>query len=300
MPTNLGPIVSGDWLQANLRQPGVVVLDASWYLAHLGRDPRREYLGAHVPGALFYDLDAISDPGSLLPHMFGTPERFAEKMGELGVGDDDLVVTYDGSGANLSAARAWWTFKVFGHDRVAVLDGGFITWQHEGRPVESGPVLRSPARFTPRYRPGLVRSLDEVRAILGSGSEQVVDARSAGRYSGREPEPRPGLRSGHMPGSRNLPYPELVGLDGRLLDRERLTARLRAAGIDLDRPIVTSCGSGVTACALLLVLDHLGHSGHALYDGSWSEWGGPIDTPVVEGAGSRKEGARSGSEEPAV
>ena len=250
-----------------------MVLDASWYLPSAGRDAAREHRSGHIPGALFYDLDRLSDPDTPLPHMLGSAERFGAAMGELGVGDDDMVVAYDGSGANLSAARAWWTMKVFGHDRAAVLDGGFGAWQREGRPVESGVATRRPAQFTARYRPELVRSIDQVQRALASGTEQVLDARSAGRFHGREPEPRPGLRSGHMEGSHNLPYSELVGPDGRLLDRETLTDRLRNSGVDLSRPVITSCGSGVSACALLLALEQIGHQEHAVYDGSWAEWG---------------------------
>jgi thiosulfate/3-mercaptopyruvate sulfurtransferase len=273
MTSNLGSVVSTGWLADHLGEPGLVVLDASWYLPSAGRDPVQEYRSAHIPGALFYDLDRVSDPDTSLPHMLGPAERFGAAMSGLGVGDDDLVVVYDGSGANLSAARAWWTFKVFGHDGVVVLDGGIGAWQREGRPMESGVVSRPPARFTARYRPELVRSIDQVQAALSTGAEQVVDARSAGRFYGREPEPRPGLRFGHMEGSHNLPYPELVGPDGLLLSREILTDRLRSAGVDLTRPVITSCGSGVSACALLLALEQVGHQGHAVYDGSWAEFG---------------------------
>jgi thiosulfate/3-mercaptopyruvate sulfurtransferase len=273
MTSNLGPLVTTQWLADHLGESGLVVLDASWYLPNVGRDAAQEYRTAHIPGALFYDLDQLSDPDTPLPHMLDTAERFAAAMSALGVGDDDLVVAYDGSGANLSAARAWWTFKVFGHDAAAVLDGGLAAWQREGRPVESGVATRPPARFTARYRSELVRSIDQVRTALATGTEQVLDARSAGRFHGREPEPRPGLRSGHMEGSHNLPYPELVGPDGRLLSPEVLTDRLRTAGLDLTRPVITSCGSGVSACALLLALERVGHQQHALYDGSWAEWG---------------------------
>lgn len=273
MTSNLGPLVSTEWLAAHLGESGLVVLDASWYLPSAGRDAAQEYRTAHIPGALFYDLDRLSDPDTPLPHMLGSAERFAAAMSAIGVGDDDMVVVYDGSGANLSAARAWWTFKVFGHDRAAVLDGGFGAWQREGRAVESGVATRPPARCTARYRPDLVRSMDEVRDALETGAEQVLDARSAGRFHGREAEPRPGLRSGHMEGSHNLPYPDLVGPDGRLLSAAILTERLRNAGVDPARPVITSCGSGVSACALLLALEQIGHQRHALYDGSWAEWG---------------------------
>lgn len=279
MPDNLGPLVSTAGLEAALGRPDLVVLDASWYLPQTGRDARQEYLERHIPGALFYDLDAISDPLSPLPHMLGTADHFAAAMGALGIGNDSFVVCYDGSGANLSAARAWWAFKVFGHDRAAVLDGGLVAWQREGRPLESGEVRRPAARFTAGYRKELVRSIVDLREAMERGSAQVVDARSAGRFTGREPEPRPGLRPGHMPGARNLPYPELVDAQGRLLPPEQLRERFRSAGVDLSRPVVTSCGSGVSAAALLLALERLGHRQHALYDGSWAEYGSS-DLPV--------------------
>lgn len=279
MPDNLGSLVSTAGLEAALGRPDLVVLDASWYLPQTGRDARQEYLERHIPGALFYDLDAISDPLSPLPHMLGTADHFAAAMGALGIGNDSFVVCYDGSGANLSAARAWWAFKVFGHDRAAVLDGGLVAWQREGRPLESGEVRRPAARFTAGYRKELVRSIVDLREAMERGFAQVVDARSAGRFTGREPEPRPGLRPGHMPGARNLPYPELVDAQGRLLPPEQLRERFRSAGVDLSRPVVTSCGSGVSAAALLLALERLGHRQHALYDGSWAEYGSS-DLPV--------------------
>lgn len=270
-------LVSTAWLAERLGDPGVIVMDASWYLPQAGRDPKAEYLAGHISGALFYDLDGLSDPDTPLPHMLLPAERFAAAMSRLGVGDDAMVVVYDGSGVNLSAGRAWWSFRVYGHDAVAVLDGGLGLWRAEGRPLESGPVTRPPARFTPRYRPELVRSREAVRAVLADRSAQVVDARSAGRFEGREPEPRPGIPSGHMPGSLNLPFTDLVGPDGRLLDEAALRARLAAAGVDPARPVVASCGSGVTACAVLLALAQLGHPGLALYDGSWTEWRGNAD-----------------------
>jgi len=273
-------LISVASLAAQLGAPGIVVFDASWYLAQAGRDPRAEYRAGHIPGAVYFDLDALSDPSSLLPHMLLPPERFAAAIGNLGAGDDDRIVVYDGSGTNLSAARAWWMFRIYGHDNVAVLDGGLAAWRRAGLPLEPGDVTRPPARFTPRFRADLVRTLAEVRDAVGRGSAQVVDARSAGRFAGTEPEPRPGLRGGHMPDSRNLPYASFTGADGLLLDRAGLEAQFRAAGVDLDRPVVASCGSGVTACTILLALDLLGHRDHALYDGSWTEYGGRSDTPV--------------------
>ena len=273
-------LISVEQLTAILAQPTVVVLDASYYLAAANRDARAEYRAEHIPGAVYFDIDALSDPGTSLPHMLLPPDQFAAAMGRLGVGDADRIVVYDTSGTNFSAARAWWMFRIYGHDDVAVLDGGLAAWKRAGRAVESGEVTRPPVRLTPRYRPELVRTLDEVRHALGERTAQVVDARSAGRFAGTEPEPRAGLRGGHMPGSRNVPYASFTGPDGLLLDRAGLEARFREAGVDLSRPVIASCGSGVTACTILLALDLLGHKDHALYDGSWTEWGGRPDTAV--------------------
>jgi thiosulfate/3-mercaptopyruvate sulfurtransferase len=278
-------LVSTAWLADRLSTPGLQVVDASWYLPTSGRDARAEYLAGHLPGAVFFDLDAISDPGSPLPHMLPPPRQFAEQVGALGIGDQDEVVVYDGSGANLSAARVWWMFRAFGHERVAVLDGGLPKWRTEGRPVEPGTVLPPTARFTPRVvATGVVRDLASVRGALLSGEAQVVDMRSAGRFAGTEPEPRPGLRGGHIPGSRSLPYTELVGADGTLLPPDALRRRIAAAGVDPARPIVATCGSGVSACALIHALHSLGHRQASLYDGAWAEWGARDDTPVERGA----------------
>jgi thiosulfate/3-mercaptopyruvate sulfurtransferase len=267
-------------LAAKLAEQRTVVVDASYYLPAAGRDARAEYLQRHIPGAVFFDIDALSDPTTPLPHMLLPPEHFAAAMGRLGVGDGDHVVVYDSSGTNFSAARAWWMFRIYGHDEVSVLDGGLAAWTRAGLPVEAGEVTRPPARFTPRYRRELVRTLDEVRQALGAEAAQLVDARSAGRFAGTEPEPRAGLRGGHAPGSRNVPYASFTGPDGLLLDRAGLEARFREAGVDLSRPVIASCGSGVTACTILLALDLLGHKDHSLYDGSWTEWGGREDTEV--------------------
>lgn len=277
-------LVSTSWLAERLARPELRVVDGSWYLPTSGRNPRAEYLLGHVPGAVFFDLDAISDQGSPLPHMLPPAAQFAEQVADLGIGDPDDVVVYDGSGANLSAARVWLMFRAFGHDRVAVLDGGLPKWRAEGRALESGSVSPRPARFTARAVPaGLVRDLGSVRELLGRGEVQVVDMRSPGRFAGSEPEPRPGMRGGHMPGSRNLPYADLVRNDGTLLPPDALRRRIAAAGIDADRPIVATCGSGVSACTLIHALHLLGHDEASLYDGAWAEWGGRDDTPVVAG-----------------
>lgn len=277
------PLVSTAWLADHLSHPDVVVFDASWYLPAMNRDPRAEYEAGHIPGALFWDLDALSDRHTALPHMLPDPATFAAQVGQLGVDTGSAVVVYDGSGANLSAARAWWMFRVYGHDQVAVLDGGLDRWRAEGRPLESGSRARGPRRFAVQYQPELVWSRDDVLRVLDSGRVQLLDARSPGRFAGTEPEPRPGLRGGHLPGARSLPYTELVAPDGTVLPPAELEARFRAAGVDLDRPVVASCGSGVSACALLLGLELLGHQGHALYDGSWAEWGAGTATPVETG-----------------
>lgn len=279
-------LVSTSWLADRLGDPALRVVDGSWYLPTSGRDARSDYLAGHLPGAVFFDLDAISDRGSPLPHMLPPPGQFAEQVGALGIGDRDEVIVYDGSGANLSAARVWWMFRAFGHERVAVLDGGLPRWRAEGRPLESGEVSWPTARFTPRPVPaGVVRDLASVRGILGPQEAQIVDMRSAGRFAGTEPEPRPGLRGGHIPGSRNLPYTELVGADGTLLPPDALRRRIGAAGVDPDGPIIATCGSGVSACALIHALHLLGHRQVSLYDGAWAEWGGRDDTPVERGAG---------------
>jgi thiosulfate/3-mercaptopyruvate sulfurtransferase len=268
----LPSIVSTHWLALRLDQVEVRVLDASWYLPSTGRDGRAEFVAGHIPGARYFDLDAASDDRTSLPHMLPTATRFAEQVGALGVGNDSTVVVYDNSGANLSAGRAWWLFRAFGHDRVAVLDGGSKKWKAEGRTMETGIPRIEKAVFTAKLRPGIVRTMDDVADALHSGSAQVVDMRSRGRFEGSDSEPRLGLPSGHMPGALNLPYSTLVAADGTLLPPDELRQRVAGAGIRLDRPIIGSCGSGVSACALLLALDTLGVEGATLYDGSWTEW----------------------------
>jgi thiosulfate/3-mercaptopyruvate sulfurtransferase len=259
------------------------VVDGSWYLPGSGRDPAAEYAASHVPGAVFFDLDATSDPATPLPHMLPSADDFAARMMRLGLNQSDAIVVYDGSGVNLSAPRVWWTFRTFGHQRVAVLDGGMQKWRRENRPVEGGVVQPPPGHFTARSDPAAIRDLAAVRANLENAAEQLVDLRSRGRFLGVEPEPRPGLRGGHVPGSRNLPFTELVGPDGTMLPLDELRRRVEAAGIDLTRPIVATCGSGTSACALVLALHLLGHPA-AVYDGAWSEWGARSDTPVESGS----------------
>jgi thiosulfate/3-mercaptopyruvate sulfurtransferase len=281
----LPALVSTAWLGERLTRPRLRVVDASWYLPGAGRDAEAEYLAGHIPGAVFFDLDANSDPSTDLPHMLPEAGAFAERMGGLGIGDEDDVVVYDGSGSNLSAARAWWMFRAFGHDRVGVLDGGMARWRREGRPLESGRVARPAARFHARLRPGQVRTLDEVLELTRDRAEQIVDARPAGRFAGREPEPRPGLRGGHIPGSRSVPSTSLVDAEGLLLPPEELRRRFESAGVDPARPVVATCGSGTSACAVLFALHLLGQPRATLYDGSWSEWGRRTDVPIATGDG---------------
>ncbi|HEU4588960.1 MAG TPA: 3-mercaptopyruvate sulfurtransferase [Gemmatimonadales bacterium] len=279
----LPPVVSTDWLADRLGQPSLKVVDGSWYLPTSGRDAAAEFAAGHIPGAVFFDVDASSDRQSPLPHMLPPAAEFAARMSALGLDDDATIVVYDGSGVNLSAPRVWWTFRVFGHPRVAVLDGGSARWRAEGRPLERGVPHPAPGRFTARLDPTRVRDLASIHANLTAHREQVVDLRPADRFEGRAPEFRAGVRSGHIPGSRNLPFTELVTPQGTVLDPPAIRAKLAAAGVDLTRPVVASCGSGTSACALVLALALLGHDDVAVYDGSWTEWGGRDDTPVELG-----------------
>ena len=274
------PLVSTTWLAGELTRPGLVILDTSWYLPTTGRVGRDEYRAGHIPGRCTSTWTWPVIPTPKPPHMLPSEEKFAAYVGGLGVNSGSDVVTYDASGNNLSAARAWWMFRVYGHETVYLLDGGLKKWQAEGRPLESGQVVRSPASFSVRLDRSQVRDRNEVHRALSSGSAQVVDARSAGRYSAAEPEPRAGLTSGHMPGALNLPYTELVNADGSELSKAELKERFIAAGVRFDRPVIASCGSGVTACNLLLALHLIGYPDASLYDGSWTEWattGSPVE-----------------------
>lgn len=280
MPSS--PLIGAAALQDRLGDPALVILDASWYLPNSGRDAHTEFLEGHLPGAQRFDIDLVSDRSSPLPHMLPPAAEFEAAARALGVSAGDEVVVYDGSGVNLSAARVWWMFRVFGHRGVRLLDGGMGAWKSEGRPLESGAARRrAPGDFCARLLPGQVRTLEEVRAVLESGAAQVVDARPAGRFRGVDPEPREGLRGGHMPGALNLPYAELVDATGRMLPPDALRARLRAAGVEPEHAVVATCGSGTSSCAVLLALEVLGAPAGALYDGSWTEWGGRDDVPVV-------------------
>jgi thiosulfate/3-mercaptopyruvate sulfurtransferase len=277
-------LVGTDWLAAHLADPHVRVADSSFKLPGITPTARGDYDRAHIPGAVFFDIDDICEPGTDLPHMIPSPELFARKVGALGIGDDDRVVVYDSVGLS-SAGRAWWMLRLFGHHDVALLDGGLPKWRAEGRPVNAAVPSPPQRRFTARFDPTLVRDKRALVENLGTRREQVVDARAAGRFDGTAPEPRAGMRSGHIPGSCNLPYELVTDLDTRQLkSADELTRLFRDAGVALDRPVVTSCGSGVTACALAFALHLIGHPGAAVYDGSWSEWGLPGDTPIETGA----------------
>lgn len=265
-------IVSTAWLEAHLSAPDVKVLDASWHMPDTGRDAKAEYAAAHIPGAAFFDIDDICDTRSPLPHMAPPPEKFVSRMRRLGVGDGHRVVVYDQAGL-FSAARAWWMLRLFGHRDVAVLDGGLPKWLAEGRETEDMPPVLRERHFTARRNAALVRDVTQVAAITKLAGEQIVDARSAPRFRGEAPEPRPGLRSGHIPGAKNLHYALLLNADGTMKDEAAIKAAFEAAGVDLGKPIVSSCGSGVTACILDLALERIGHRRHAVYDGSWAEWG---------------------------
>jgi thiosulfate/3-mercaptopyruvate sulfurtransferase len=276
-------LVSTAWLADHLESPDIAIVDASWHLAAAGRDAKAEFLKARIPGAQFFDIDDISDTSSPLPHMLPAPEKFASRMRKLGIGDGKKVIAYDAAGL-FSAARAWWMFRVFGHDDVAVLDGGLPKWIAENRVLAEGPPSRPQERhFTARYQSMMVRDMSDIAMAIRTGAAQIADARSPGRFRGEEPEPRPGVRAGHMPGARNVHYAALLKPDGTMKPADEIARVFAAAGIDLALPVITSCGSGVTAAILSLALTRLGTRDHTLYDGSWSEWGAAPDTPVTTG-----------------
>jgi thiosulfate/3-mercaptopyruvate sulfurtransferase len=278
-------LVSSGWLAAHLADPDLRVLDASWYLPGSGRDARADYASAHIPGARFFDIDEIADHRSALPHMAPPPEKFISRMRAMGVGDGHQVVVYDGSGL-LSAARVWWTFRLMGKVDVAVLDGGFPKWQAEGRPVEDmAPVLRD-RHITVQRQAGLVKDVTQVAHSSKLGEAEIIDARSAARFRGEAAEPRPGLRAGHIPGAKNVPFATLLQQDGTLKPVADLRAAFQGAGVDLAKPAITTCGSGITAAILSLALERIGHRNHALYDGSWAEWGMYDDLQVARGSGN--------------
>ncbi len=274
-------VVSRDWLKERLGKPGIAIVDASWYLPAAGRDGHSEYDAAHIPGAVFFDQDLIADKESGLPHTLPSPELFAQHVGAMGITADETVVVYDGPGL-FSAPRVWWMFRIMGAKNVFVLDGGLDGWKAAGYPVTNEPTKIAPTLFTTDFNKAAVVDFAEMQEIVAERRSQIADARGAGRFTGQESEPREGMRSGHMPGARNVPVTTLAQ-NGELKDLESLRKIFAEAGVDLTRPVVTSCGSGVTAAVITLALTSLGHEDNRLYDGSWSEWGSRQHTPVVTG-----------------
>jgi thiosulfate/3-mercaptopyruvate sulfurtransferase len=276
-------LVSTEWLAVHLSDPHVRVLDASYKQPGITPTAREDYQRGHIPGAVFFDIDDVAQPGTSLPHMIPSPERFAQKMQERGIGNDDRVIVYDTAGLS-SAGRAWWMLRLYDHDNVALLNGGLPKWRAERRPLDTASPAIPSRHFTARFRPELVRDKEAIRANIAAAGEQVVDARGAGRFDGTAEETWPGRRRGHIPGSRNLPFDQVIDPQTKQLkSAEELRQLFAEAGVALDHPVVTSCGSGVTACALAFALHLIGDPGAAVYDGSWSEWGLPGDTPIETG-----------------
>jgi thiosulfate/3-mercaptopyruvate sulfurtransferase len=283
--TNADPIVSCAWLAERLDAPDLRVIDATLFLPGDQRDAKALYAARRIPGAIFFDIDDIADEDTTLPHMLPSPEKFASRMKKLGVGDGCRIVVYDAQGL-FSAARVWWTFRVMGHEDVAVLDGGFPAWERGGYPIETGaPQTRGERHFTARLRSDLVRDLSEVRRVVEGGTIPIFDARPGPRFMGEAPEPRAGLRSGHMPGARSVPFSALVDENGSLRSADELKRIFANTGADTSQPAICTCGSGVTAAIIALALARLGRWDASIYDGAWAEWGSRDDTPVATGSG---------------
>lgn len=274
-------VVDPAWVEKNLGAPGFKIVDAAWYLPAQNRNGAAEYAAGHIPGAVFFDQDVIADHSTGLPHSVPSPEFFATEVGKLGISETDTIVVYDGPGI-FTAPRAWWLFRIMGAENVYVMDGGIDGWKREGRPLETDLPEPAPATFNARFDASKVTTFDAMKAIVASSARQIADARGAGRFTAEEPEPRAGMRGGHMPGAKNLPM-GVFSENGRFKSLPELKATIEEAGIDLSKPVVTSCGSGVTAAVITLALASLGHTDNTLYDGSWSEWGSKPDTPIVTG-----------------
>jgi thiosulfate/3-mercaptopyruvate sulfurtransferase len=273
-------LIETDELERELEAPDFVIIDATWYMPDEGKNAREEYLAEHIPGAIFFDIDEIADTNAGVPHMLPSPEKFSSRMRKMGIGDGQRIVVYDRHGM-FSAPRVWWMFRVMGAEDVSVLNGGLPKWKAEGRPLMMGePTPRTPRHFTSRRNLDLVRDVDDMKALVQDGSAVIVDARSPERFSGKAPEPREGLRSGHMPGAHNVPYGQVLNGDGTLKPAAELEAIFEKAGIDHHKPVVTSCGSGITACVLALALAETGHIRTSVYDGSWAEWGADDSLPI--------------------
>ena len=275
-------LVSTDWLAAHLKDPDIRILDASWYLPDMNRDARAEYDNAHIPGARFFDIDEMSDHRSKMPHMAPPPEKFISRMRAMGIGDGHQMVVYDGAGL-FSAARVWWLFRLMGKSDVAVLNGGLPKWQAEGREIEDMPPVIRDRHMTVQRQAHMVKDVTQVAAASKLGDHEVLDARSAARFRGEQAEPRAGLRSGHIPNSKNIPFGTLLNRDGTMKSVEALKAVFEAEGVNLDKPVITTCGSGVTAAVINLALERVGQRNHSLYDGSWAEWGMYGDLKVATG-----------------
>ena len=280
MPKTQTSLIETEELARELHAPDLVILDASWHMPAEGRNARAEYLAEHIPGALFFDIDEIADTKSHLPHMLPPPEKFSSRMRSMGIGDGSRIVVYDSAGL-FSAARVWWTFRVMGVQDISVLNGGLPKWKREDHPLESGePTARTARHFTARRNADLVRDLSDMKALIKDRTAEIVDARAAERFAGKAPESRAGLRSGHIPGAHNLPFAKLIAKDGTLKPAPEVERLFEEAGVDLSKPVVASCGSGITAAVLALALAEIGHRRTSVYDGSWSEWGADQNLPI--------------------